>query len=210
MGEIIDVNELLKQNKKFYKFTNYKENHFGLQYCDGEIIDPKPFNPSGECLEGGMYFFEQSQLLLYGGYVASAWWIREVILLPTSRVYKEKDKYKTDRFVLKERTRFYGDLSEYITQKMCVECVKSDALMIQLIPGNLINEEMCLESVRQDGMILGFLPSSVINEKICIEALIENKYAYQYIPSRIKHYALKTVTNDEILKLITTLRKNIK
>ena len=33
----------------YYKILNESENHQGLQYKTGLNIDPKPFNPSGDC-----------------------------------------------------------------------------------------------------------------------------------------------------------------
>jgi len=33
----------------YYKFTNKKEKHNGLQYHDGLNIDVLPFNPKGDC-----------------------------------------------------------------------------------------------------------------------------------------------------------------
>ena len=48
-------------NTRLYKFTNKDEYHHGLPYHDGVNIDIVPFNPSGECSSGGMYFFDESQ-----------------------------------------------------------------------------------------------------------------------------------------------------
>ena len=102
-------------NLRLYRLTNINELHNGLQYHDGIVEDPLSFQPTGNCSAGGMYFFDETQLHLYNKYVENAYWIREVQLLPDSRVYAETDKYKTDKFVLKPRKLFdFNDLLNYV------------------------------------------------------------------------------------------------
>jgi len=181
----IDVSELLKQNKKFYKLTNKEELHFGLEYHSGKIVDPLPFDPNGECSKGGMYFFEQSQLLYFPLYVNCEWWIREVILLPESRVYKEEDKYKTDIFFLKERKRFDGDLSDYITKSMCLKAIKKCGNDLELVPIHLITKEMCLESIKYNVQNLKHVPDEFKTREMCLERIEKGGGALQFIPSRL-------------------------
>lgn len=40
----------------YLKITNLNECHNGLQYQDGLIIDPIPFEKEGSCCPGGIYF----------------------------------------------------------------------------------------------------------------------------------------------------------
>ena len=46
---------------KFYKIVN-PEGHYGLIYKEGLNIDPNPFNPSGDCVPGGIYFSREDIL----------------------------------------------------------------------------------------------------------------------------------------------------
>jgi len=182
MGEIIDVS--LIQNKKFYKFTNYEELHHGLQYNSGVNVDPIPFNPSGECSEGGMYFFEQSQLLHYPSYVQmrDVWWIREVILLPTSKVYKEQNKYKTNTFFLKERKRFDYDLSGYVTKQMCLDAITIKLSLLKYVPESLMDKEMCIEAIRNNRWAIRFVPDDVVNEEMCCIVINKRLSTISYTP----------------------------
>jgi len=90
---------------KYYKILNEKEKHFGLQYKTGLNKDPNPFNPSGCCQSGGMYFSSNHIL----DFFCMGPWIREVTLCKDSNIYKDPDpnseKWKTDKFVLGERKR---------------------------------------------------------------------------------------------------------
>ena len=49
------------RNKTYYKITNENECHNGLQYHDGLVIDPKPFNndPEASCVKGGDLFYNK-------------------------------------------------------------------------------------------------------------------------------------------------------
>jgi hypothetical protein len=103
---------------KFYKITNEEENHRGLQYQDGLIVDIQPFKPYGDCLPGGIYFAREDILyfLDYGP------WIREVTIPPGAQVYENPgypQKWKADKVVLGPRHR--------ITDEVC--CSLLDAGM---------------------------------------------------------------------------------
>lgn len=52
---------------KFYKIVNPKGHH-GLVYHEGLNIDPKPFKPSGDCSDCGIYFAREDLLafIYYG------------------------------------------------------------------------------------------------------------------------------------------------
>lgn len=61
----------------YLKITNEQENHHGLQYQDGVVMDILPFNdnPKHSCCAGGIYFSDIKNILLYCGYGV---WVREV------------------------------------------------------------------------------------------------------------------------------------
>ena len=89
---------------KFYKITNEEECHHDLQYHDGLVEDIKPFNPSGDCTPGGIYFAREDILffLNYGP------WIREVTIPPGAQIYKnpgKPEKWKADKVYLHPRRR---------------------------------------------------------------------------------------------------------
>jgi ankyrin repeat protein len=87
---------------KAYKILNKEENHHSLQYKTGLNIDPMPFNPSGDCKPGGIYYAREDILafLNYGP------WIREVTLPDGDEEYKNPGKpvkYKAHQVILGER-----------------------------------------------------------------------------------------------------------
>jgi len=88
----------------FYKILNKEETHNGLKYHDGLNEDPLPFNPSGDCEPGGIYFTREDILafLSYGP------WIRQVTLPEGEPVYENPGspkKWKAKRVILGPRRK---------------------------------------------------------------------------------------------------------
>jgi len=87
---------------KYYKITNEKEIHNDLQYHTGLITDPLSFNPSGDCLEGGIYFASKDIF----AFIGCGPWIRGVILPEGEEIYTNPGtpvKYKAHVVILDER-----------------------------------------------------------------------------------------------------------
>jgi len=85
---------------KFYKILNENENHHEFQFKTGLNVDPIPFNPSGSCEPGGIYFSREDILafLNYGP------WIREVTPPQDAQIYEDPSsnpkKWKADKVIL--------------------------------------------------------------------------------------------------------------
>lgn len=62
---------------QYFKVTNKTENHHGFQYKDGLNVDTLPFQPSGSCVPGGLYF---SDLRNIGKFYNYGVWLRVVTL----------------------------------------------------------------------------------------------------------------------------------
>jgi len=116
---------------KYYKITNETENHKGLYYKTGLNIDPVPFNPSGDCEDGGIYFAREDILsfLEYGPY------IREVILPADAQVYKNPgtpEKWKADRVILGERRK----ITVEVVKELIAEGAKATDEALNWAAGN--------------------------------------------------------------------------
>jgi len=99
---------------KFYKFTNKLENHNGLQYHDGLNIDPLPFNPSGNCEPGGIYFAREDILFFHN------YWLREVTLPEGKEIYEnpgEPKKWKAHQVILGKRRKFDYEICQELLEE---------------------------------------------------------------------------------------------
>ena len=71
----------------YYKIVNPK-GHNGLIYKEGLNTDPLPFNPSGDCKSGGIYFAKEDifAFLTYGTKVYQVEPVGEVYTNPNKPV----------------------------------------------------------------------------------------------------------------------------
>jgi len=109
---------------RYYKFTNEQEIHFGLQYHDGLNIDILPFNPSGDCRSGGIYFTNTQNILSFWGV-----WLREVILPEGEPIYEnpgKPKKWKVHQVILSPRRKFDFKIFQELIEQGAV--IRDDAL----------------------------------------------------------------------------------
>jgi hypothetical protein len=100
----------------YYKITNEKEIHNGLQYQTGINSDPVSFNPSGDCQKGGIYFAREDILafLNYGTY------IRKVTIPSDAKIYKNPGfpkKFKADKVILGRKRKISFRLIKKLVQE---------------------------------------------------------------------------------------------
>ena len=113
------LSKIPDRRKIYYKITNQKENHHGLQYHDGLILDPVEFNgnPEGLCVKGGIYFTTKEYIHRFFGY---GQWIRPVKLPSNANVVLDPsgDKYRADRLFFKPRKNFNFYFDELYSKKV--------------------------------------------------------------------------------------------
>jgi hypothetical protein len=88
----------------YYKITNQDEIHHKLQYKTGLNVDVLPFNPSGDCESGGIYFARKDIL----AFLDCGPWIRKVTIPEDAKVYENPGspkKWKADKVILGRRSK---------------------------------------------------------------------------------------------------------
>lgn len=198
--KVVDTKTLFTMMKaddrefKFYKLTNKEENHHGFQYVTGLNVDNIPFNPTRECQPGGLYFFAKDQLIYFNMYANSAYYIREITLLDDSRIYIENHKFKTDKFVLGERTKFE------LPMEMHMPAVIANMYTIIHINKLYAEKSLCKTLTDQDrehfdktnlytvsmcGIMLKFVYNKT--KEICEAAIYQNPEASIYVDYDMKY-----------------------
>jgi len=121
----------LYSNTKFYKLTCEDENHNGFQFQTGLNIDTVPFNPTGECSKGGLYFTEQNKVGKWMFY-KDVKYIRPVIILDDSLIYIEEDKFKADKFYLGEK-KLIEDFELWNDETFCKLAVQENGYALKYV-----------------------------------------------------------------------------
>src|SRR5271156_4589482 len=94
---------------KYVKILAENLIHHNFQYKEGLNIDTIPFNPSGECEPGGLYYCEREKAYLYANFGP---FIADVEIPDDARIYAEPDRYKADKIIISNIRRWDGEFTE--------------------------------------------------------------------------------------------------
>ena len=101
------MNKNFDYGKTYYKVMNSTENHYGLQYDDGLIIDHRPFGKM--YYDNGIHFSTIENILAHT-YIEDARYIREIIVPEDAEVIKPSViKYKANKVILGKRYTLYNE-----------------------------------------------------------------------------------------------------
>ena len=176
-------NEYYKNRKqgetKFYKFLNRYLKHHDFTYIKGLNIDTKPFNPSGSCLSGGLYFCEESNCHVhfehYGDNVA-------IIKIPDdARVYIEHKKFKADRLIIEDIISF-SDMPDDFWISMIPD--NGRALIHIKNKSSFLTEEICISAVQKNGLTLEYVDKQFQTEDVCTAAIKQHCGALQFVETQ--------------------------
>jgi hypothetical protein len=189
---IITLEELYKSGDKFYRLTNATECHRGFQYTTGLNVDILPFNPTGECTGGGMYFFSSRQIEHFHTYCFGMKYIREVTFegITTPQIYAEEGKYKCHSFVLSPRKPFYIDDPSLKLNVLSI--VSNDVSVLQHVKEPTL--EVCLAAVSRRGDALQYIKEQT--PEICLAAVSNDGYALKYVKEQTHEICLAAVSTD--------------
>jgi hypothetical protein len=189
---IITLEELYKSDDKFYRLTNELENHRGFQYTTGLNVDVLPFNPTGECKSGGLYFFSSRQLEHFSTYCKDIKYIREVTFegITAPQIYAEKGKYKCHSFVLSPRKPFYIDDPSLKLDVLSI--ISNDGCVVRFVKEQ--TTELCLVAVSDSGYALYYVKEQT--PEICMAAVSNNGYALEYAKEQTPEICMAAVSNN--------------
>ncbi|MBS0628282.1 MAG: hypothetical protein JSS09_08735, partial [Verrucomicrobia bacterium] len=124
-------------------------------------VDTVPFNPSGDCESGGLYFTDEKHIFYWAKRLECSY-IADVSVPEDAKVYQgcDKTKWKADRLVLnniRSLKQFIGELKTppdefgfvFVKQtpELCLEAVLRDGLNLQFVKEQ--TSELCKLAVQQ-------------------------------------------------------------
>ena len=178
--------------KVFVKLTNQLENHNGYQFQTGLNIDSIPFNPSGECQPGGIYFCLLEKIHIWLNYNDDQMIYARVVTIPDDAlVWVEREKFKADRIILSERQKIV-DLEQWKDPVFCLEAVKQDGLALQYVLEQ--TPELCLEAVKQHSWALQYVKEQT--PQLCLEAVKQDGWALQFVKQQTPELCLEAVRRN--------------
>jgi len=171
---------------KYYKIVD-PSGHNGLKYHEGLNVDPLPFNPSGDCKPGGIYFSKEDIL-------AFLWAGTELYEVePVGPVYEnpsKPQKYKAHAVYLKYVGKVIDNIEFLINEGADVHADDDFALSWAIKQDNLELVKLLLKYGADVNALMGLpLVESVLRENL------------EIIKYLLQHGADIHANNDEAIKL---------
>jgi hypothetical protein len=170
------------ENTIFVKLLNNELNHYGFQYNIGLNVDTIPFNPTGLCLSGGLYFTTIEYIEKYIKYGVN---LAHIKLCDDAVFYCDPTgyKWKTNKFIITKIEQ---------TQKICELAIKNNALALRYIKEQ--TEELCKLAVQKIGPALEYVKEQT--EEICKLAIKNNVLALKFVKEQTEEICKFAIENN--------------
>lgn len=142
----------------YFKITNELENHHGLQYQDGIVEDILPFNSTGSCCPGGIYFSDDKNIMKFSHYGP---WVRQVEIPEDAKWVEDPDgnKWRASKLFFHPRKDLWT-----------VETIQW--LMAQDVNINNYTDSILTEGAKRNSIeLVKFAITQEVNVKLCSSAL---------------------------------------
>jgi len=211
-----------KMAMQYWKILTEDLTHHGFQYKEGLNVDTIPFNPTGECSPGGLYFADTYNILLFLSYGTK---IARVTFPEDAQVYREIYKSKADKIILSDivkiknwcmwkdpdvmkamyhiaardewsllDVRTWVPRDAYVT--LCFEIVKRIGLALRDVDVGIIGQQPKTVKKRVQKRRL-----KLVYSDLCLQAVTQDGRALQYVDkdltkARYTEICLKAVKQD--------------
>lgn len=208
------------RTKTYYKVLRQDLTHHGFKYQLGLNVDTVPFNPTGSCQLGGLYFTDKENLhefLQYGNLIA------DIRIPKDAKVYQDPDKYKwkADKIEIMSITpRCFHSI--FNTYEYWLGVVQKNGNALEFTPEEFKNQYICLAAVQQCGYAMDFVPQKfktkvlykiavqdsgyylmnvpeeLKDRNLCLIAVQQNGEALQFVPPNLRDYELCSKAVEQI------------
>lgn len=180
----------------FLKILNKDLVHNGFQYREGLNVDSLPFNPTGSCKEGGLYFSDEKHITKFlncGTKIA-------IVTLPDdAKVYADPvgDKWKADKIILSDIV-LIEESNLWIDPVFCKLAVSQDGLVLRYVQTKTEEnagriQEICKIAIIHNWYALKYVPTEWKTKEICKLAVTQGGYALDYVPKEMRTEELNSV-----------------
>ncbi len=172
----------------FLKVLNKDLKHHGFQYKEGLNVDTVPFNPSGDCESGGLYYATTEHIFKF---LSFGYFIADVTIPQDAKVYETKGKFKADRIILSNirRVEVYINSLPYESQ---LNAVKQNGYLLKYVKNQ--TPELCLDALKQNGYALRYVKEQT--PEICLTAVKRYGHALQYVKEQTPEICMDAVKRN--------------
>ena len=186
-------------NTEFYKVLTTDCKHYDFTYQHGLNVDHIPFNPTGICSLGGLYFTEVDKVSYWIDRFKSVY-IAKVTIPSNASVYVEKDKFKADQFILDlDNKMLIKDFYMWENEEFCKISV-SQADTYNLVFVRNQPDEICKLAVKHDYRALEYV--LLQTDDICKIAVSNHGFALEFVKDQTDDICKMAVKNGYGLEFV--------
>ena len=128
----------------YFKVLSSDWKHHDFQYKFGLNVDIEPFDPSGSCKPGGLYYTTAEFIPLFLEYGTQ---IAEISMPADAQVYADPDgtKWKADKLII-NKVYLIEDWDKWNDPDFCVKALVQNGNVLKYIQNQ--TEEICLAAVQ--------------------------------------------------------------
>ncbi len=174
--------EKVGNDKQFMKILRNDMTHYNFTYKEGLNEDILPFNPSGSCEPGGLYFTTIDHIHEFfdcGDHIAF------ITLCPDAVFYidPEGNKFKTDKFNI-DKIMLFSDCDNYY--EICCNAVTHNGMFLHYVSYKHRTHDICLIAIKQDFRALEYVLKEHKTLELCTLAVKEYSAVLIFVPDHIK------------------------
>jgi hypothetical protein len=208
----VDVNGVTIPEGPYFKVINSNYVQKGFKYQLGLNVDTVPFNPSGSCNPGGLYFATALNLPAFFKYGTL---IVKVTIPDKAKVHVEKNKIKADMIEINDPVEIkdwsywsdneycskiivkYPDTFTYVknkTEELYLKLLSHNVEYIDHIPKEHINDNMLGVVLQVDGSYIRHIPEQ--KENLCLIAVENSPRSIRYIKKPTDNVILAAIKRN--------------
>jgi hypothetical protein len=163
-------------------------------YKLGLNISPDTFNSNLELQYGGFYFTDFNNIHKYFNNFENHTIVGEIELVTTSQVINKNDKYKTDKFILKNIMY----ISQFIEKhNLIFLCLNDNSRSLKFVKETNQTLEICQAAVLSNPYSLEY--AKIQTEEMCLTAVQRNFQTFRFVIKQTPKICLEIIKNAPLL-----------
>ena len=189
------------------KFPNYKamkvigDNHCGFQYKIGINANDEPFNPSGTCQGGGLYFTDETNISRYCGAYGQK--IAVINLSDNELVYIDGNKCKVNSFEITDILEI-RDWMQKLTTYDELSSIRENPYLIQYI--NNLDVSFQMSIIKHSPFLIQYIDNPDV--LVQMEAIKHCDYMISFIANPDISVQMKAIKSSKFSPFVIRLIAN--
>mgnify|MGYP000317113444 CR=1 FL=1 len=189
---------------RYVKILHASLIHNKFTYKEGLNVDVLPFDGSGSCKPGGLYFTDLENFLRYTNFGTL---VADVTIPDDAKVYPEpcRTKWKANKIIL-SRIRPIEDIFDNCEDSVILQLIQYEPVVIRYVRNQ--TEELCRVAIEKNPYALSYIRNQT--EEMCLLAMKKDSMMLEWIKNQTEELCLSAVRrNPDAISVIKNQTKTL-